>query len=316
MKRLNLNTNWKYYGIILLCIAIIGFAYNPGSQVSESSEFHDFDSVIEEKIYKQEQAMLAVSERSDKLPSVMYKYIDDLPSDFYMKRYKFQYPVIQEDMDVCGLDKKYYNQPEWFISFEDTGIETILNAKSNRIGISGYPQIYPADQIIQTMSGKKVKTCTLLRTSYLTEFYIGVQPTIKYMNHIEIKPDHYGIEGLNIEKIDTEIAQKYLTVKVTPNEFYLRPSYPLFGGSEYNTGLTCKLFDCDENTWTKKLQIEVDIDKNTPKGYYAIGLDFGKPSTEQSVEWYKQFNLAYKTTGGIIGLNLERPPYQLLIKVV
>jgi len=184
---------WKKVIILILIIFIIGVGVNVNNDnFIQDSEFYNPESIIEQKILMQQEAYNAVAKRSELLPPIMYKFIEKIPKDFYLKRYKFQYPVIEEDMDVCSLNVEYYNQPEFFLSFEDKGVETILNSQINRIGINGYPQIYPADQIIQISPGKDTTICTLLRTSYLTEFYIGMKPNVKYLESIDIKPDHYG----------------------------------------------------------------------------------------------------------------------------
>jgi hypothetical protein len=301
--------------IIILAI-FVNYTLQPNYgniEIETKSEFHDYETVVEQKIQK----MTTVNTESIRqLPDLMYSNIEEVPKDFAVVRYKFLYPVIEKDMDVCKLDRKHYNQPEFFLNFEKTGVEIIKSASATRHGISPYPQIYPSDQILQMAAGSKKTICTLLRTSYLTEFYIGMKPVVKYPAKINVKPDHYGIGGIKIDDIDPTITKKYINVKVTPNEFYLRPSYPVFGGTVYNRALSCQLFGCEENIWTKKLNIEVNIDKKTPAGYYVIGIDFERPTEENVVKWYELFGLSYKSVGGAIMLKTDRPAYQLLVKVI
>lgn len=312
---------YKYLvGILVLFCGIATLLFINGMQtntqeVPTESSFHDYDTVIEQKAAMAE-SQQSISIRSDKLPSVMYKHIESMPDDFYNKRYKFQYPMYFEDMNVCGLESKYYNQPEWFIFFEDKAIPTILGAEIGRHGISPYPQIYPSDQIISMSRGNTANICTLLRTSYLTELYVGMSPKVVYLDKIEIKPDFHGIAAQSYQNMDINEAQEHVTVTVTPNNFYLRPSYPIFGGTIYNNNLNCKLFGCDENLWTQKLHIKVDVDKDIEPGMYAIGIDFVRPDSNLEKEWYYEFDMVYKSVGGAITINMGREPYQLLIQVL
>jgi len=309
----------KYIVIVLAIIVLVLFAnytLQPNYEnvkIKTNSEFHDYNTVVEKKIQK-----MSITDLSSirKLPELMYSNIENIPKDFAIIRYKFLYPVIKKDCDVCKIDKNIYNQPEFFLNFNEIGVNVIESASITRHGISPYPQIYPSDQILQINAGDEKTICTLLRTSYLTELYIGMKPVVKYPDKIDVKPDHYGVSGIKIDKIDSSLTKKYINIKVSPNEFYLRPSYPVFGGTIYNNALSCRLFGCDENVWTKKIKIEVNVDKETPSGYYIIGIDFERPSDEYAIKWYELFGLSYKNVGGAIMLKTDRPAYQLLVKVI
>lgn len=107
----------------------------------------------------------------------------------------------------------------------------------------------------------------------------------------------WGIEAKNITQYPN-ITEKYIKVWFDgPNEFTLGTYWP-----ELNPD------------YIKEVQVEAEINKNTPKGMYVVAVSVGSPFREYQNNQSLEYGLKY--TDPNIGMFTTTPNFKLFIEVI
>jgi len=168
------------------------------------------------------------------------KNIPPKPADF---------PLIMREMesgyiDLSDLNESYWLQPDFYPNW-DRAKRFYDQHDYSRWGVYGHGA-YPANPEVvfnTTKQGSWISFDVLYRTGFGIETWQGVK----------LVPE------------DNE----YFNVKITPNQFLLEPTFPVF-----------------MRGWVKKITINVTIKKEPPKGDYTININIMPPDKEQAKKWF------------------------------
>lgn len=223
--------------------------------------------------------VFVVAKKSDtrskyKLPAAMFKNLPPMPADFQQVHILILYNKIK---DYTTYGPEYWKQPEWFPSWADNCVPLLQNPPQDRwaaVGVGTFP--YRASYLAQP--GDRIKAVLFVKSSCLVITYQGVR-----MNYVF--PESARRLADEIFYQTPSETEKYLTIAFDPQEFILEPSYPVFS-EEY----------------VKRIEIDIDVDPETPSGTYFVSFDPGAPSSEFSDEAYKKYLTRYTpATIGIVG---------------
>lgn len=152
-------------------------------------------------------------------------------------------------IDLCQLNKEYFLQPEFYSNSWIRGKRYYNNHDYSRWGVYGYGA-YPGNPIIvfeNKTIGNWISLCAFFHTGWNVETW----------------------QGIKLLSEDNE----YFDVTIEPNEFLLGRTFPVF--------------DCgEEDSWAKKLKLNVSIKEKPPRGTYEIGLNTVNPSEINARKWF------------------------------
>lgn len=223
------------------------------------------------------------------LPRKMFCELPDMPKNFQTKKDWVQY-YIETDMDY--IEQEYWMQPEFEPSWVNK-VGLLQFPPENRHGGWGYSS-YPGDTIISVNKGSSSKVSNFLRTEVFINKYQGMKLNVVIPETANIPPGN-EINGKQVVTQDPEITKKYIDLDIKEDLFILTPSFPIY-----------------TKDYAKKVEMKINVARNTPPGIYVIGYKVGSPSDEQNVEWRRKYMNFYEP-GGSIGY--DRPTYQVFIQV-
>jgi len=152
-------------------------------------------------------------------------------------------------IDLCQLDERYFLQPAFYSNSWIRGKRYYDNHDYERWGVYGYGA-YPGNLVIEFQNatvGNWISLCTFFHTGWNVETWQGI-------------------------KLIAE-ENEYFSVNIEPNEFLLGRTFPVFKCSK-------------EDSWAKKLNLNISILKAPPAGTYEIGINTANPSTGNSKKWF------------------------------
>lgn len=152
-------------------------------------------------------------------------------------------------IDLCALDRRYFLQPEFYSNSWSRGKRYYIDHDYARWGVHGYGA-YPGNPTIvfeNKSVGNWISLCAFFRTGWNVETWQG----------IKLVPE------------DNE----YFHINVKPNEFLLGRTFPIFECGE-------------EDSWAKKLKLNLSIRKTPPRGTYKIGINTISPSESNAQKWF------------------------------
>jgi len=190
--------------------------------------------------------------------------------------------------DLTTIEEKYYKQPEFYLDWNTSGINSFFNPKEGYFGAFGYG-VYPADTIAILKPGEALRLGTFFRTSWGVETYQGMQLIPVFPEHAESK-----LAEIEIEQ-DPNKVKKYFDVTIEPDIFILEPTFGIF-----------------EENWARNITVIIKIKPGTPPGNYAVGITPISPPSEIEDQWLTEYGLRYVSGGGH---ELGRPFYQVFIEV-
>jgi len=147
--------------------------------------------------------------------------------------------------DFSLVDENVWRRPEFYPTWERSGIITFTDHDFSRWGIHGYG-FFPSEEswnIANMDSGDEFKFQSWFHTSWGVETWQGIQLVPIY---------------------DKELFD----VSIEPNLFIIGPTYPQF-----------------DIEWTKLIQFKVTAKEPIPPGDYIFSVAVSAPSKEQENEW-------------------------------
>lgn len=144
-----------------------------------------------------------------------------------------------------NIDPAIWKRPEFYPTWERSGIPSFKNHDYSRWGVHGYG-FFPSVEswtVHNMSSGNTLTYHVFLHTAWGVETWQG-------MKLIPICND------------------TLFNVEITPNEFYLEPTFPTFYPE-----------------WTKKIKFTVTAMEKIPPGTYSIRVDVGVPNDAKTEAW-------------------------------
>ncbi len=214
-------------------------------------------------------------------------------------------------------DRNYYLQPEfysttWFGAgytfYTGLGNSSFVGSYVNVLGISSFPNAVVAtpqsDSPIK--SGTDLRVVTYISAGWGVRNYQGV--------HLDV---FYPVQGkvaagtLFEVKQDPDVVKNYFDVKISPQEFVLGRSLPTFETKDGG----CRPIGsyqqpCED--WTRKVEVLVHINENTPPGKYLIGITPATVSKTNETRWTNTYGFRYYT---FTGFAVEPALYSIFVEV-
>lgn len=147
--------------------------------------------------------------------------------------------------DFTQIDQGVWTNPDFYPTWERSGIATFIDHDYTRWGVHGYG-FFPSEAswgVTNMSAGDDLTFHTFLHTAWGVETWQGIKLT---------------------PICDSELFD----VTITPNEFYLEPTYPFF-----------------YEEWSKMIEFTVVAKSDIPTGTYPITLKVGAPSTTLNEKW-------------------------------
>jgi hypothetical protein len=252
-----------------------------------------------------------------------YSLLPAMPEDFRQIQLMWDQGIIRDDPE--RINSSYWKQPEWFPLYSQNFVPTVnMIADQNRLPIWSLgvfdSQIYNrinqdwlsnASSIPET-SGRG--TLEIENNSIIIEhrFWVRAAPGAAKMYGVGLYPSYPGSaylkgnEGLGIPNEtlnqDPENTKKYFKVSAIEKES---------GSTEFNLGVYWPKLESD---YVKEVEVSVEVQKNTPKGIYIVGVDMAAPSKNYQEEQSLKYLLRY--TDPSIGMSRSPSEFRLFIDVI
>jgi len=250
-----------------------------------------------------------------------YSLLPPKPADFSVIQLMWQKGIISDD--AVRINSSYWKQPEWFPNYNNFLLALESTAKDGRLPVWGLgifdTQMYRQidQQWLQTVTeipkGVEYGVSEIKNNSIVVKnrFWIravsgtikinGVRLSVFYPSTAYLKGN--AEVGLLNETIlqDSSITQKYIKAWALESET---------DQTEFNLGTYWPILSPD---YIKEIEVTTEIDRNTPKGTYIVGVDMGAPSREYQQEQSLKYLLAY--TDPNIGMFSGPNQFKLFIEV-
>lgn len=144
-----------------------------------------------------------------------------------------------------NLDVSVWKQPDFYPTWEQSGVSKYIDHDYTRWGVHGYG-FFPSEQtwsVTNMQEGNVMKFNTFLHTSWGVETW----------------------QGMKLIPINNN---SLFDVTITPDEFYLEPTFPIFSSE-----------------WTKIIEFEVTAKDTIPVGSYEISCLVVPPNESRTEEW-------------------------------
>jgi len=214
-------------------------------------------------------------------------------------------------------DENYYLQPEFFYTtWYSQGAPLYYELGNPQgysytyIGVTGagaFPNaviVRPTDDS-PVKPGTDLKSITYFYTGWLIQNYQGMKLNIYYP-----KSGETAIGTFKVENQDPNVVKKYFTISITPDEFVLGRTFPIFETEKGCIKLEGYQPPC--RNWVQKVTINIHINDGTPPGKYVIAINPVAPSKQNQLRWSNMYGFRYFNYGGF---GVEPPMYQMFIEV-
>jgi len=225
-----------------------------------------------------------------KLPS----YPEDLPIVYQLVY--FQRIKVLENFSESVPDENYYKQPEFYPTWESTGIGFYSLLREDELVQVSYPPsigfgAYPGDQFFSIQKGGgRIDVISFWHSAWGVINWQGMELQTVY-------PTSGSLFGFDIEQ-DPEEVEKYITVELIPNILLLEPSFPSF-----------------EPNWAQRVNMIIRVNETTPSGKYLVGVIAVDPPSFLADQWTRKYKLGYASVGSA-PVGIGRSTLQILIEIV
>lgn len=252
-----------------------------------------------------------------------YSLLPKMPDDFRQIQLMWEQGIIRDDPE--RINSSYWKQPEWFPLYSDNFVPTVeMIGRENRLPIWSLgifdSQIYnrinqewlsSASSIPET-SGRGELVINDDSVAIKHRFWVRAAPGAAKMYGVGLYPSYpasaylkgnseVGIPNDTVEQ-DPAITQRYFKVSAYEKES---------NSSEFNLGVYWPKLEPD---YVKEVEVTVEIDKDTPKGMYIVGIDMAAPSKAYQEEQSLKYLLRY--TDPSIGMSRSPSEFRLFIEVI
>jgi len=188
------------------------------------------------------EAVIETAELSTPVLDAAMVKLPDKPDKFDLIKRNFYDSQID---DFNNLEEGMWKRPEFYPTWERSGIHKYIDHDYTRWGVHGYG-FFPGEQswaVNNMQEGDEMVFHTFLHTAWGVETWQGMQLVPVYDDTL-------------------------FDVTITPNEFYLEPTFPVFYPE-----------------WTKIIEFRVVAIDTIPAGEYIITLKVLPPDESRTEEW-------------------------------
>lgn len=278
--------------VFLATIPLFLLLFGCASEVTEKGDgVKPYSSHLEQRVANKLQGEnMELNSKRDYLPAAMFVNLPEMPDDFYGMRTLMRTNQIK---DLKKVGEEYWQQPEWFPMFEETGLAVLQNPPENRWGSQGY-MVYPADSVSVAEPGQTVLMSFWIKSGYLVETYQGINFGVSFPKSAKIVTGQRLVDGSNGVEQNSSVSQ-YFETNIGPKMFILEPNFPVYS-----------------RNGTRRVDVEVRVSEDTPEGNYVVAFDTVNVPEEQQEEWLMEYKNLY-ISGGMT--KIDRPYYQAFITV-
>jgi hypothetical protein len=232
----------------------------------------------------------------------MVKELPAMPKDFFIYRQAlFEDPLIKRiPYNPEQFDDRYWLQPEWVVPFEEQKVPVM----KQYIEDPRYGPVWGVgtwDDKIVKVTKAAVENEDIVATIYAwiepvptTAGYLGVGLRKVYPSVIELPS---GLPDYNNRfSQDPAISERYLDLKIEPDELLLEPNFPYFHPG-----------------YRRMITLTLTVKRDTPEGVYVVGMQPDAPSKQFSEEHRLQDPVNYWDPYG--GFARIGSPYQVVVDV-
>ncbi len=252
-----------------------------------------------------------------------YSLLPPKPEDFNQVKLMWVNGIIRDVPE--RVNESYWKQPEWFPFYEENfvGPLEMLIEVGDREPIWGLG-IFDA-QIYRRINQEWLKNPYVPETSGHGIVEIGNESVIiKHRFWVRAVPGaakHFGVgvsvvypkEALLFANAKWGIKEEEITQDPEETKKYIKAlTYEKDSGeTEFTLGIYWPKLQPD---YIKEVEVEVEIDKNTPKGKYIVQVDAAAPSREYQHEQSLKYGLLY--TDPNIGMFKGPNRFKLFIEII
>ena len=242
------------------------------------------------------------------LPTKMFCQLPPRPKDYDRWKVLYQHGKINNLRDV---PTDVWSQPDISPNWNGQILKLLQNPDPNRFGAGYAPQIDYADVGTTVKPGEETQVNFIVRNVATTIFWIGMK-----MEPVYPKMGSIDYQDIHIKTIqDPEVAKKCFDIEITPQEFALAPSFPVFVWDDQNQAY-----------YARMINVKIKANPDCPKGHYVLGINPTAPSKKFSDEYmlktYKGSRILnkYSPIGGTksnVGafIGIDRPFFRCFITV-
>ncbi len=196
------------------------------------------------------------------LDRAIFENLPDFPLDFYFVDFQ------AENFISDSATESYYKQPEFYPTWETSGVDTFKNPVPDRASILGIGA-YPADRTTNIRGDGEVNVTVFFHSSWSVQTYQGMR-----LNIINPVPEYFDISldkndlvlGPNYPKFDNQWAQKVIVRIRSKNA----PS------GNYTIGLNPSAPPKEKSTeWSQKYRPYIEFFGGLDRPYVRIQVDVG-----------------------------------------
>jgi len=293
-----MKRSFAIFSLLILSIFLFG-CLNLGGNASNLSNSTTANGGIDPRFAKLG-VRLTIAERN--FTSVRPEYFGPFTSQVFSKLPPMPRDFYEIDLLVTKglwsntsyITRDYWIQPEFYPEFEAQGVELMLNPPTGRFGAFGYGT-YPSELVVLTYPGAHISTAFFVHTSWLVETYQGMGFELVYPANGFLRSSDFPNSDNRTVTQDQQVVRRYIRGRMSPSYAVFGPAYPAF----------------DEN-WAHKIEVNLDIDPNTPPGRYIVGADIVAPPADKAEEWFTQYKSRYTSAGGT---GIGTPWFSMFIEV-
>jgi hypothetical protein len=252
-----------------------------------------------------------------------YSLLPPMPSDFGQIQLLWQQGAIRDDPE--RINSSYWKQPEWFPLYTLNFVPTLKTiAEDERLAVWSLgvfdSQIYNrvnrdwlsnATSVPETI-GKGVVEIGNNSIIIKHRFWIRAAPGAAKIYGVGLYPVYpssaylKGNDALGIPN-DTlyqnpNVTEKYMSISAFDKETV---------SAEFNMGVYWPKLNPD---YVREIEVTVEINKDTPKGTYILGIDAAAPSKEYQEEQSMKYLLKY--TDPSIGMARFPSEFRLFVEIM
>jgi hypothetical protein len=252
-----------------------------------------------------------------------YSLLPPMPSDFAQVQLLWQQEAIRDDPE--RINSSYWKQPEWFPLYSQNFVTTLnMIADENRMPIWSLgifdSQIYNrinsewlsnASSVPET-AGRGVVEIGNNSIIIKHRFWLRAAPGAAKIYGVGLYPVYPGSSylkgnqalGIPNETLsqDPNVTKSYISISAYESESM---------STEFNMGVYWPKL---EPEYVKEIEVTVEIQKNTPKGTYILGVDASAPSREYQEIQSLRYLLKY--TDPSIGMARFPSEFRLFVEVI
>lgn len=196
--------------------------------------------------------------------------------------------------------KQYWIWPQWYAEFDSHFVPSLEKyvewSKTHKGWVPVWcVGVYPADYYVKvinlTKAGHEFDVWTWVRSPSGMYKNQGIGLHTIYPEREEFEERGFDL-GENVYVQNPAETERYISIQMSPDEFMLGPSWPVFCIRNETYKLGNRDITCQED-YVRMIKTHVKISGDTPPGRYVVGWNAYNPSMQFSDENYYKYGFDY-----------------------